>query len=310
MPGMNSGLNPADPTVVAAFRSALLHQGLIALVILVALLLIWGTAQAWAPALGRGGAAAGGQAAGDAAGPARGARPGVGAGRSRRGGGCCGSASGCCGSLTGSCRRSRRWPRACPRRSSSPRRASSPAWVQHLVNWGGTSWSYHPIRPPPPRCGSRSGSACGCWSRRGGGGRGWRGWPAWAGAWSCGCSASRSAGSSRPGLTWLFGAPGAVLIYCVAGALIALPGTGLAGAPAGQVAAGAARGVLHRDGGAAGVAGAGLLAGAASHGQPGTLTGHGPAMAQTSAAALPVRAGRRFRRLHRRARVARSTCSR
>ena len=30
-------------------------------------------------------------------------------------------------------------------------------------------------------------------------------------------------GIFAPGLTWLFGAPGAVLIYCVAGALIALP---------------------------------------------------------------------------------------
>jgi hypothetical protein len=27
VPGMNSGLNPADPTLVEAFRSALLHQG-------------------------------------------------------------------------------------------------------------------------------------------------------------------------------------------------------------------------------------------------------------------------------------------
>jgi hypothetical protein len=27
---MNSGLNPSDPTLVAAFRSALLHQGAIA----------------------------------------------------------------------------------------------------------------------------------------------------------------------------------------------------------------------------------------------------------------------------------------
>ena len=31
MPGMNTGLSPADPTLVAAFRSALLHQGVIAL---------------------------------------------------------------------------------------------------------------------------------------------------------------------------------------------------------------------------------------------------------------------------------------
>jgi hypothetical protein len=30
-------------------------------------------------------------------------------------------------------------------------------------------------------------------------------------------------GIFAPGVSWLFGAPGAVLIYCVAGALLALP---------------------------------------------------------------------------------------
>ena len=44
---MNSGLNPADPTLVAAFRSALLHQGAIALLIIVFLGLAWATARAW-----------------------------------------------------------------------------------------------------------------------------------------------------------------------------------------------------------------------------------------------------------------------
>ena len=48
MPGMNSGLNPADPTLVAAFRSALLHQGAIALLVIVFLGLLWATA--WAQA--------------------------------------------------------------------------------------------------------------------------------------------------------------------------------------------------------------------------------------------------------------------
>ena len=38
MPGMNSGLSPDDPTLVAAFRSVLLHQGGIALLMLV---LVW-----------------------------------------------------------------------------------------------------------------------------------------------------------------------------------------------------------------------------------------------------------------------------
>ncbi len=47
MPGMNSGLSPADPTLVAAFRSALLHQGAIALLIIVFLGLAWATARTW-----------------------------------------------------------------------------------------------------------------------------------------------------------------------------------------------------------------------------------------------------------------------
>ena len=47
MPGMNSGLSPGDPTLVAAFRSALLHQGVIALLMLVFVWLIWATARTW-----------------------------------------------------------------------------------------------------------------------------------------------------------------------------------------------------------------------------------------------------------------------
>ena len=50
MPGMNSGLSPSDPTLVAAFRSALLHQGAIALVMLAFLWLLWATARTWRPA--------------------------------------------------------------------------------------------------------------------------------------------------------------------------------------------------------------------------------------------------------------------
>ncbi len=60
MPGMNSGLSPGDPTLVAAFRSALLHQGGIALLILVLVWLLWGTARTWrsAPAAWADGASA------------------------------------------------------------------------------------------------------------------------------------------------------------------------------------------------------------------------------------------------------------
>src|ERR1700734_2363441 len=44
---MTSGLSPDDPTLVDAFRSALLHQGAIALAIVVFLLLLWATAKTW-----------------------------------------------------------------------------------------------------------------------------------------------------------------------------------------------------------------------------------------------------------------------
>lgn len=41
MPGMNSGVNIGDLTVVAAFKTALLHQGLIALLTFAVLGLAW-----------------------------------------------------------------------------------------------------------------------------------------------------------------------------------------------------------------------------------------------------------------------------
>ena len=50
MSGMNSGINVNDPTVVAAFKAALLHQGIIALLIFALLGFIWITVRAWLPA--------------------------------------------------------------------------------------------------------------------------------------------------------------------------------------------------------------------------------------------------------------------
>ena len=50
MPGMNSGVNANNPLVVAAFKSALVHQWIIALVIFAVLGLAWVTLRAWLPA--------------------------------------------------------------------------------------------------------------------------------------------------------------------------------------------------------------------------------------------------------------------
>ena len=54
MPGMNSGLNSDNPTVVAAFRSALLHQGIIVLVIFGVLAVAWLAIREWSPGPRRG----------------------------------------------------------------------------------------------------------------------------------------------------------------------------------------------------------------------------------------------------------------
>ena len=106
-----------------------------------------------------------------------------------------------------------------PSQVIAPAAQASPGWVQDLVNWGGTSWSYHPVQ---------AGSAA-VWIQVGLGmwllvaARGW--WSRVAGLASVGWGLVVWAfgGIFAPGLSWLTGAPGAVLLYCVAGALIALP---------------------------------------------------------------------------------------
>ena len=79
-----------------------------------------------------------------------------------------------------------------------PTAAASPAWVQHLVNWGGTVWSFHPIQAGAASVWIQVG--IGVWllvaEQRAVVQAGRAGQP-WPGAWWCGCSGSRSAGSSR-----------------------------------------------------------------------------------------------------------------
>src|SRR5258707_10831555 len=58
MPGMNTGINIGNPMVVAAFKAALTHQSLIALLIFATLELAWISVRAWRPAPARDGTAA------------------------------------------------------------------------------------------------------------------------------------------------------------------------------------------------------------------------------------------------------------
>ncbi len=248
MPGMNSGLSPADPTLVAAFRSALLHQGAIALAIVVFLVLLWATARVWrgtgtAPAAEVAGAdgssdtAGGGETERDGSSGAR-----AGGFSGARAGGFSGAWAGLAGHsgeaptrrllragfgllwvLDGFLQAQPKMAAGLPAQVIQPAAANSPSWVQHLVNWGGTIWSYHPIQAGAASVWIQVGigawllvTARGPWSRLAGAASAAWGLIVWVFGESFG-------GIFAPGLTILFGAPGAAAFYVVAGALIALP---------------------------------------------------------------------------------------
>ena len=104
-----------------------------------------------------------------------------------------------------------------------PAAAASPVWVQHVVNWGGTIWSFHPIQSGAASVWIQVGiglwllvAKSGPWSRLAGLAAVAWGLVVWVFGESFG-------GIFAPGLSWLTGAPGAVLLYVVAGALVALP---------------------------------------------------------------------------------------
>jgi len=95
-----------------------------------------------------------------------------------------------------------------------PIAASSPRWVQHLVNWAGTTWSYHPIQAGASAVWIQAG--IGLWLLAAPRGLGLSARLAGLASvvwglivWIFGESFG---GIFAPGLTWLFGAPGAVLI--------------------------------------------------------------------------------------------------
>ena len=208
MSGMNTGLNTNDPIIVAAFRAALAHQGLIILVMLAVLSIVWVSVRG-RQAAGRGAAAAGG--------------PGLAGMREPAGRQVLRIGFGILWLVDGALQAQPGMAVGLPSQVIQPSAASSPAWVQHLVNWGATTWSYHPIQAGAAAVWIQAGigiwllaAARGPWSRAAGLVSAAWGLIVWVWGESFG-------GIFAPGLTWLFGAPGAVLFYCAAGALIALP---------------------------------------------------------------------------------------
>lgn len=207
---MNSGINATDPTVVAAFRAALTHQGLIAVLIFGLLVLGWATVKAWPPAPTA-------ETAGRAGDPGLTRAKEPAARQLLRIG------FGILWLVDGLLQAQPAMAAGLPSQVIEPTAASSPAWVQHLVNWAGTSWSYHPIQAGAAAVWIQVGigvwllvAPAGLWSRAAGlASAGW-GLVVWVFGESFG-------GIFAPGLTWMFGAPGAALLYSAAGALIALP---------------------------------------------------------------------------------------
>jgi cytochrome oxidase Cu insertion factor (SCO1/SenC/PrrC family) len=202
MPGMNSGLNASDPQVVSAFMTALLHQGLTALLIFATLVLVWMSVRQLLPR-------------GPQSSAAKPAEP---AGREvlRIG-------FGVLWLFDGILQAQPEMAVGLPSRGIEPTAASSPHWVQVIVNWAGTSWSYHPVQT----------GAAAVWIQIGIGiwllasSRGWLSRSAGIASVAWGLVVwvfgESFGGIFAPGLSWLTGAPGAVLVYVAAGVLIALP---------------------------------------------------------------------------------------
>ena len=209
MPGMNSGVNVNSPLVTAAFKSALLHQWIIAMVIFAVLGLAWLTLRAWLPAAAKVPREQGGSRGQAVAEPAWRQLLRLGFGSLWL--------------LDGILQAQPKLAIGLPSQVIEPVAASSPKWVQQVVNWAGTTWSYHPMQAGASAVWIQIG--IGVWllaASRGLSSRlaglvsvGW-GLVVWVFGEAFG-------GIFAPGLTWLFGAPGAALIYCVAGGLIALP---------------------------------------------------------------------------------------
>jgi cytochrome oxidase Cu insertion factor (SCO1/SenC/PrrC family) len=119
-----------------------------------------------------------------------------------------------------------------------PAAATSPGWVQHLVDFGATTWTLHPVPAAAATVWIQVGIGVfllvaprGRWSRAAGAvSLGWA-----LVVWAFG---EAFGGVFAPGLTVLFGAPGAVLFYAVAGGLIALPDRAWVGPRLGRIVTG------------------------------------------------------------------------
>jgi cytochrome oxidase Cu insertion factor (SCO1/SenC/PrrC family) len=215
---MGSTLQLNNPTVVAAFRSALIHQGIIALLIFFLLAMLWVSVREWVP----GPRTSFGPPAGGPLAEPRGRQ------LIRIG-------FGVLWILDGLLQAQPAMPLGLATNVTGPAADGAPGWVRGLVDFAARGWTYHPVNAAAAAVWIQVGigiwlvtAARGPWSRLGGlASVGW-GLVVWIFGEAFG-------GIFAPGLSWLFGAPGAALLYAVAGALIALPDRAWAGPRLGRV---------------------------------------------------------------------------
>ena len=110
-----------------------------------------------------------------------------------------------------------------PSKIIEPAAAGSPHWLQQLINWAGTAWSYHPVQAGASAVWIQVGIGLwllfaprGALSRLAGVASLAWGLVVWVFGESLGAILA-------PGLSWLNGAPGAAALYAVGGLLVALP---------------------------------------------------------------------------------------
>jgi len=206
---MGNGLSADNPTVTAAFRSAMMHQFLIVVFLAALLAIVWNTVRTLRYRNGASGT--------ESTDGMTSAYPEPVARRLLR------LSFGILWIVDGLLQTQNAMPLGLPSQVVTPAAGSSPGWIQHVVAQGVSIWSDHPVTAAAATVWIQVGVGLfllvaprGRWSRTAGlVSAGW-GLLVWVFGEAFG-------GVLGHGASWLFGWPGAALFYVVAGVLLALP---------------------------------------------------------------------------------------